>query len=198
MIIGVTGAYASGKDTVADMLQKMNFYHISLSDIIRDEMKLQKIKLTRENMIRVGTKLRSEFGADILAKRALRKVRDGENYVFTSIRNPKEVEYLMKREDFLMVNVIAPEKVRLRRILGRNREGDPKTLKELKESERKENTSNPNEQQLNTVAKMAKIVIKNDSDLTMLQEKVQRLVQDQIYKLQDPRPNWDEYFMDIA
>ncbi len=64
MIIGVTGAYASGKDTVADMLQKMNFYHISLSDIIRDEMKLQKIKLTRENMIRVGTKLRSEFGAD--------------------------------------------------------------------------------------------------------------------------------------
>ena len=198
MIIGVTGAYASGKDTVANMLQKMNFYHISLSDILREELKLQKKKPTRENMIEVGNNLRTTYGPNILTKKALKKVRDGENYIFTSIRNPKEVEYLMNREDFLLVNVITPEKVRLRRILGRDREGDPKTLKELRESEKKENSSNPNAQQLNTVAKMAKIVINNDSDLVALKNKVEKLVKDWVYKLQDSRPNWDEYFMNIA
>ena len=39
MIIGVTGNYASGKDEVAKILQKMNFFHISFSDILREELK---------------------------------------------------------------------------------------------------------------------------------------------------------------
>ena len=30
MIIGVTGLYATGKDTVAEILEEMNFEHISL------------------------------------------------------------------------------------------------------------------------------------------------------------------------
>src|SRR3989338_1160823 len=92
MILGVTGKYAAGKDTVAELLQKMNFFHVSFSDLLREELQRRKEQITRNNLIHVGNELREKFGADILARRALTKVKDGENYVFTSIRNPSEVE----------------------------------------------------------------------------------------------------------
>lgn len=198
MILGITGNYASGKDSVAEILQKMNFYHVSYSDLLREELKKRKQEITRDNLIAVGNELRQHQGADILSQRAVQKVLDGENYVFTSIRNPGEVEYLQKRSDFLLINVTAPEKVRLQRIIQRNRENDPKTLAELRQKEALENKKDAHVQQLNTVAKMAKVTLNNDSTLENLQQKVQQLVSDWMFKLQDPRPDWDHYFMNIA
>lgn len=198
MIIGVTGNYCSGKDTVAAILQKMNFYHVSFSDLIREELKKEKKEVTRDNLISKGNELRRKEGADVLARRALSKAKDGENYVFTSIRSPSEVNKLMKRKDFLLVNVTAPEPVRLKRIVKRDRENDPKTLKELRRKEKQENSSNPNSQQLQKVAKMAKIVLTNDSTIKKLGKKVEKLVKDWLYKLQETRPDWDNYFMNIA
>jgi dCMP deaminase len=198
MIIGVTGSYGAGKDSVAEILQQMNFYHVSLSDMIREEARKRKIELTRDNLIKLGNDLRTSFGAEVLARRALEKVREGENYVFTSVRNPAEVELLQKREDFLMIKVVAPEEVRLKRLVARSREEDPTTLAEMRAKAAKENTSNPNSQQLLKVASMAKVTINNDADLEALKKKVQKLVEDHLYALQPKRPDWDHYFMEIA
>ena len=106
MIIGITGTYASGKDTVAEILEEMNFYHVSFSDLLRDELEKQKKPITRDTLIQFGNELRTKHGADILAQIALERLEDGENFVFTSIRNPKEVELLQKRKDFLLVAVL--------------------------------------------------------------------------------------------
>ncbi len=198
MIIGVTGNYASGKDAVADILKKMNFFHVSFSDILRDELKQRKQKITRDNLIAMGNELRKKHGANVLARKALLKVIDGENHVFTSIRNPFEVKLLQQREDFILVDVVAPDRVRLRRILQRNREEDPRTLRELHDKEALECSADPKSQQLQTVAKMARIKLANDSTLEKLQEKVGRLVKDWLFKLQETRPDWDHYFMNIA
>jgi dCMP deaminase len=198
MIIGVTGSYGAGKDSVADILQGMNFSHVSFSDLLREELKRRKQKITRDRLIAVGNELRSKNGPAVLAKIALEKVEDGENFVFTSIRNPYEVELLNKRDDFVMVKVTAPDAVRLKRLVARNREEDPKTVKQLREKEAKENSSDPNAQQLQTVARMARITLVNDSTLEKLETKVVKLVKDWMFKLQDSRPDWDHYFMSIA
>lgn len=198
MIIGITGSYGAGKDTVAELLQKMNFTHVSFSDYLREELKHRNKKLSRDALISLGNELRLKQGADILAKSALLKVKDGENYVFTSIRNPDEVKLLQQRQDFLLVNVIASDKVRLQRLVARNREEDPKTLEEMKAKEKLENTTDPHAQQLKTVAKMAKVTLVNDSTVEKLQNKVKRLIQDWMFKLQPERPDWDHYFMNIA
>tara|TARA_Y100000310_G_C20574318_1_gene759703 strand:- start:258 stop:1262 length:1005 start_codon:yes stop_codon:yes gene_type:complete len=198
MIVGVTGKYASGKDALAEILQKMGFFHVSLSDILREELIKRKKKTTRDNLIAIGNELREMSGSEVLARRALKNIRDGENYVFTSIRNPGEVELLKIRKDFVLVNVEAPETIRFKRILERKRESDPKTLKELRKKEKLENSTDKNKQQLEAVAKMAKVIINNNSSLDKLKEKVERFVNDWLFKLQDPRPDWDNYFMDIA
>jgi dCMP deaminase len=198
MIIGVTGNYGSGKDTVAHFLEKMNFRHVSFSDILREELKKRKKHVNRQNLIDVGNELRERHGADVLARLALEKLEDGENFVFTSIRNPHEVKKLQERKDFLMVNVTSPERDRLNRIIKRNREGDPQNIHELREKENSENSNNPNAQQLKKVAEMSKVVLKNDFTLEKLREKVEKMVNDYLFRLQDPRPDWDHYFMGIA
>jgi len=198
MIIGITGSYAAGKDTAAEILEEMNFKHISFSDLIREEISRRDEEPTREKMIEVGNDLRFRLGPNVLARLALEKVEDGENYVFTSVRNPAEVELLQKREDFILADIQAPEKERFRRIIKRTREGDPKSLAELREKEGREKSKDPHKQQLDTVSKMAKIVIVNDKTIEVLSKKIHKLVEDWLYKLQDKRPNWDNYFMDIA
>lgn len=198
MIIGVTGNFASGKDSVAQILEEMNFGHVSFSNLLREELNHRKQKITRDALRDIGNELRGKLGAEYLARKALERVKDGENYVFTSLRNPAEVKLLQQREDFILVKVIAPDAVRLKRIVSRNREEDPKTLGELRDKEAQEKSSDPNSQQLHTVSKMVRITIVNDSSLEKLKQKTEKLVRDWLYKLQDSRPNWDTYFMNIT
>jgi len=175
MIIGVTGNYASGKDTVAEILQELGFKHISFSDMIRHEVSRRGEEITRDKLIEVGNELREKFGAEVLAKRALEQVGES-NYVFTSIRNPSEVELLQKRKDFVLIRVTAPDEVRLQRIIERNREHDPKTRQELQEKEAEENSKDPNAQQLNTVNAMATHELVNDTTLEELRERIKDLL----------------------
>ncbi len=198
MIIGVTGNYAAGKDTIAEMLQSMRFFHVSFSDILREELAKQGKEPTRDNLILFGNELREQCGANVLARKALEKVQDGENYVFTSIRNPGEVELLLKRADFLLITVVAPDMIRLERMIKRGRAGDPETMEELQRKEGLENSTDRNAQQLQTVARMARVTIVNDATLEELRQKVEMLIQDWLYRLQEARPSWDDYFMNIA
>ncbi|MGH7234103.1 MAG: AAA family ATPase, partial [Candidatus Saccharimonadales bacterium] len=46
-ILGISGTNGSGKDTVAHLLeQDHNFLFISVSDLLRDELKKQSVPLT--------------------------------------------------------------------------------------------------------------------------------------------------------
>ncbi|MBW2985413.1 AAA family ATPase [Candidatus Woesearchaeota archaeon] len=177
MILGVTGTYASGKDTVANILIKARFNHISFSDILREELKKEEKEITRDDLINGGNKLREKYGPNILAKKALEEAKEGD-YVFTSIRTPAEVELLKIEKDFILINVTSPDKIRLKRIIERNRENDPKTIEELKTKEARENTDDPNAQQLNKVAEIATKTIVNDSTLEELNKKVKELLAD--------------------
>jgi len=198
MIIGITGLDGSGKNMVTESLGQNNFIQISFSDILREELKKRNLKITKENLIETGNYLRTRYGRKILARLALSKVEDGENYVFTSIRNPLEAEFLMSRHDFLLVNVTAPDNIRLKRIMKKRLESDPRTIKELRKMDALESSSDPKKQQLHKVMKMAQVTINNDSTLDKLQEKVDQVLKDWMFKLQDPRPDWDHYFMEIA
>ena len=116
MIIGITGLDGSGKNMVTESLGQNGFIRVSFSEVLREEIKKRNLKITKENLIETGNYLRTRFGRKILARLALQKVEDGENYVFTSIRNPLEAKFLQSRHDFLLVNIQAPEKVRLKRL----------------------------------------------------------------------------------
>jgi len=198
MIIGVMGMYASGKDSVAAYLQQKGFDHYSLSDEIREEARRRKIKLTRENLIDLANHLREKYGPSILAERVAAKLHanPGRDYVVTSIRNPEELKWLQKEQQFVLVAVDADVRQRFEWLRKRSREEDPKTFKELLQKEKLEQSSDPNKQQLHKVIKKAKIIIKNDGTMQDLHNKVEKLLTD-LHKEYYKRPSWDDYFLGI-
>jgi len=203
VIIGITGMFCSGKDTVAEHLVSKGFKHISLSDFLREELGRRGVDVTRDNLIKVGNELRAEFGHGVLGERALNAMKEKEgDYVVTSIRHPAEAKALMQHGHFFLVEVRAPIKTRFQRIKKRNRENDPRTLKELKEKETFESAKEGPGQQLTNVRKMAGYVIKNDSTKAAQKKKLDRLLADLRKKAAKMstyvRPSWDEYFMGIV
>ena len=180
MIIGLTGSYCSGKDTVADyIVGKSGFLHFSLSDEIRLIMKEQNIEPTRENLIVFGTKLRQEQGNDVLAKSVISKFEYGKNYCITSIRHTQEVQKLKTVQNFVLVNVDAPQSVRFARMQRRKRHGDPQTLEKFIELENKEAQSSGSGQQVALCSKMDDITFINDTnDIKELYKKIDGLLKD--------------------
>ncbi|MDD5020689.1 MAG: AAA family ATPase [Endomicrobiaceae bacterium] len=180
MIIGLTGSYCSGKDTVAEyIVNHYGFRHFSLSDEIRFLMKQAGIEPTRENLIVFGTKLRQDEGNDVLAKSVIKKFEPNKNYCITSIRHSKEVERLKTLKNFVLINVDAPEEIRFNRMQTRKRPGDPTTLEKFIELEKKESQVSGSGQQVSLCASMADIVFINDADsLSGLYSKINNLLSD--------------------
>ncbi len=200
MIIGVTGMYASGKDTIAQHLEKKGFLHYSLSDEIREEAKRRKIAVTRNNLINLANELRNKFGPRILADRVRIKMRlhPSKDYVVTSIRNPEETRSLQEESDFILIAASADPKLRFEWLKLRAREEDPKTFREFVEKEKIEQSADPTKQQLHKVISQAKIVLHNEGTIEELQRKADKMLLDLRKKFQKPRPSWDEYFINIT
>ena len=175
MVIGLTGANASGKGEAAEYLKSKGFVCHSLSDILREEARVNGIEPSRENLIILGNKLRLEKGPSILAELAIKKIKDKRNYIIDSIRNPFEIKALRRLKGFELVGIDAPAETRFNRILSRNRAGDPKTLEDFIEKERKENISADTNQQLKNCLKLADRIIINDSTIEEFHKKIDEI-----------------------
>jgi dephospho-CoA kinase len=177
MIIGLTGANASGKGEIANYLKSKGFKYYSLSDILREKAKAKGIEPSRENLIKLGNELRVQAGPSALADLTTEKIKDENNYVIDSIRNPFEIKALRKLNKFTLVGIDAPVEKRFKRAIARNRPGDPKTLEEFMEKEKRENIVSATNQQLENCLKAADIVIMNDSNLENLHKKIDETIE---------------------
>jgi dCMP deaminase len=198
MIIGITGTIASGKDTLASLLIKSGFNHLSLSDEIRIEITKRKLSPDRGLLTTVGNELRERFGSGILAERVCNRLREDKNYVITSIRNPEEVNVLAKIKDFILIHVSADPKLRYERLRSRNRHGDVQSFEQFLQQEKAELSADHHKQQLHLVARMARIIVNNDGSLEELEEKTDHLLADLKKRFHHSRPSWDEYFVKIS
>ncbi len=199
MIIGITGPYCAGKDMAANYFLDKGFLHISLSDLIRNQMKKTKIAITRSNLIKYANSLRKKFGPSVLARVAINSMLPNRNYIVSSIRNFFELEVLKSRKDFISILIEAPVKTRFERLLKRtDRKEDKKikTFEEFKNSEQTEKSNDLEKQQLHLVFNNADIIIKNDSSLKVLDKKLDKFFKKYKPKL-DKRPGWDDYFIHI-
>jgi dephospho-CoA kinase len=174
LVLGLTGPNAAGKGEVAQYLGSRGFAVHSLSDVVRDEAAARGLPPEREHLIRIGTLLREEGGAGVLARRILPRL--GQRDVVDSIRNPAEVEVLRELPHFVLLGVQAPVELRFRRSLGRGRTGDPRSLEEFRRREAEENTSDPNAQRLEATFGLADRVLDNAGDVADLHAAVERLL----------------------
>jgi dCMP deaminase len=197
MIIGLTGRNASGKTEVCKYLISRGFECHSLSDEIREEIRGRGQDITRERLILVGNELRSRSGPGALAERILARLGQDRNYVVDSIRNPAEVEVLRRRKDFTLLAVEADPEVRFERSRQRGREGAAATADRFTVEEARELASdNPAAQQLLATQRLADFCVANNGSIEDLHRQLAEILPGLMSRFD--RPDWDEYFMNIA
>jgi dCMP deaminase len=197
VIVGVAGPYGAGKGEVVEYLRARSFYALSLSDVVRDELRARGEEETRERMIATGNELRARNGPGALAAKLCARLLPDRNYVIDSIRHPAEIATLRALgRGFRLVWVDADPKLRIERLRSRNRSGDPASLDTLLEQEGRERSGGgESAQQLDAVEALADVRLRNEGSLPALHVAVQALLE---ASTGFQRPSWDEYFLQVA
>jgi len=178
MVIGLTGKYAAGKGTVAQLLMSRGYRYHSLSDILREELEARDVPESRGALLELGNALREEGGPGVLAERLLSRLRDGHNHVVDSIRNPAEVAVLRRLDEFVLLGVDADVALRFKRLRQRGRTGDPEDLDTFLALEARETRGdNPNAQRLEDTFGLADHIVFNDNTEAALAESVTSLLE---------------------
>ena len=197
LVIGITGTLGAGKGTVVEMMQQKGFVHYSARNYLRQRVEQLGLKPDRDTFTFVANSLREKEGGDFIAKGLLAEaLKDGRNCIIESIRNVKEVEYLRKNCNFVLLCVDADIKVRYERIVIRGSETDKVSFKTFVENEQREmESADENKQNLGLVMQMADFRLDNGKDLEFLRRQVE-----EIYKNLpiNKRPTWDEYFLEVV
>jgi len=178
MIVGLTGRMASGKGTLAEVLQEKGFVYHSLSDAIRTELSRRGLPETRGNLTDVGNDLRKESGPGALAIRILEECGDGHMHIVDSIRNPAEVDALRASKwDFVLICVEASLPVRYERLVARGRVGDVTSLEQFRDQEERElSSADPSTQQLIATEAKADHIVSNNKDIAAFKADVEELL----------------------
>ncbi len=176
LVIGITGRNCAGKDSVAEVLGRRGFEKHSLSDVLRQELRERGEEITRPALIAVGNELRAAEGPGVLATR-VQNLMQTDRVALVSVRNPSEVEALRALPRFVLLGVEAPVEVRFERESKRARESAPASLAEFKQLEQRENTKDPNAQQLDRTMDLADHVLVNDGSLALFEERITSLLE---------------------
>lgn len=174
-LIGLTGTFSSGKDTVAEYLASKGFQHISTGDIIREHVRERGIPIDRDTLHSVSNEIRKARGRGVFAEEALERING--DAVISGLRNVAEVEALKNHPGatFVMLAVDAPIEIRWERAHSRGRIGDEVTLEKFRAQEALE-MSNPAGQQMGDVMRLADYTIMNEGTLEDLKQDVEKVL----------------------
>ena len=178
MIIGLTGRIAAGKETLTEFLRKKGFVYLETSKMLAEELEKRGLEINRWNMQNLGDELRGKDGPGALMKMLLKKTEPGKNYIFDSLRNAGEAEFLRNNvKNFVLIAVDAPQKLRFERILKRNKPSDPKTWEEFLKIDNRDffDETNPMGQQVGKCMEIADYKITNDGDLEKSKKEIEEV-----------------------
>ncbi len=119
MIIGITGAFGSGKSTAADFLTTKGYEKITLASILEEELtKRGEKNITRKMLQDLGNEWREQYGAGILIQKALEEAEKSgkERIIIDGIRNIGEIEEIRKNKKSTVLAVLSDRKVRFERL----------------------------------------------------------------------------------
>jgi dephospho-CoA kinase len=173
-LIGLTGTNGAGKGEAAAFFKTKGYAYASLSDIVRDELRARGLEITRDNLIRTGNELRTQFGPDVLARRTMAKVKGPA--VIDSIRNTREVDYFRAQKGFVLLAFDAPIGVRFARVAARGRDESAGTLEEFRKKEEEERAGGEAAQQLEACMAAADHLVLNTGTLDDLHRKLEKLL----------------------
>ncbi len=167
-IIGLSGTFASGKDTLAKYLtEQCGCVHVSTGDMVREEAKKQFGNTDRPTCHKVAKVCREKNGAGFFVQKALAAQHSNKPLVISGIRTTGEAEEI-KKAGGTLVFVDADITIRYERMKSRQRDDETQlSLEEFKQQEAKEWQAGEKSTDFNVkkVKEMADVVLENDVNL---------------------------------
>lgn len=182
LIIGITGAFGSGKSTAADFLKDLGFTKISLAQFLEEELEKRGEKeITRKLLQDLGNLWRETYGPEILAKKALALINKNKikKAVIEGFRNRAEIEKLRERGNFKLIGIVANRKIRFERLqkFGRREKLNWRLFNELDNRDLGVNEGSKGLQVAICLA-LSDIFIENNFNSGELKNKIQKIVKE--------------------
>ena len=132
ILVLLTGMPGAGKSIVVKAAEEMGLPVVSMGDVVREETLRRYGVITPELMLKTSSELRREHGDDYIALKTIERLpRKSGIVVVDGVRSLVEVETFRRAGDTVIVAVHASPKTRFKRLLKRNRPGDPKSIEEF-------------------------------------------------------------------
>ena len=172
-IIGIVGTIASGKDKAGDYIsEKLNIPSFQISSPLKQICEQNGIEPTRDNLIKLGTKLASERGDGYLAEYILGQIETAG--VITGMRQLGQIALLKSKANLTIVSIDADPSIRFERARENGKIGEAQSIEEFVAREAAEN-SPPNVQRLFQVIQLADFHIDNNASIEELYAKIDAL-----------------------
>lgn len=176
IIIGLTGQIASGKgETKRYLNDKYNAAEHRFSTMLRDALKRFHLEINRENMQKISTVLRQNFGEDLMAKVIAEDIREDNSpiIVIDGVRRLTDITYLREMPNFFLIAINTDQKIRYERLkIRKENPGDEnKSFEDFLHEERAEA-----ELEIPVVMETANFQIDNNKDFAYLHEQIDKFI----------------------
>lgn len=178
LVFGITGEIASGKGTVTKYIveeHKAGSYRFS--DMLRDILKRLHLENSRDNMQKLSTAIRHNYGEEIMAKVMMEDVKKDTNdiVVVEGVRRMADIKYLKELPGFKLIYIDADMQKRYNRIINRdeNPDDEKKTFEQFQKNHEQES-----ELQIKDLKNYADIVIDNNGEFPELYEQIDKLIKE--------------------
>ena len=176
IIFGIAGKIASGKDTVADYLQKkLKGRRQGFSDSLETVLNIYDLPITRANLQKLSTLLRQNFSEDILAKAMAKRIRETKDKVIIidGVRRKTDIQNFQTMKNFYLIYVETAIKIRFSRYIKRNQAVGDQTMT-FEEFKQKDNAES--EIQIDNLKTNANFVINNNGSLEELYQQIDKII----------------------
>jgi dephospho-CoA kinase len=176
IILGFVGPVASGKGTVCQYLKEKHQASVyRFSTILRNILDQLYLAQNRKNMQDLFLTLEQTFGDGVLSSAMANQVNSDSAIIIAidGVRREADIKGLKDLPGFHLIFITADQKIRWQRIVkrGENTDDAQKTFSQFQKDE-----ENEAEQQIKTVAKLAKYTIDNNGNLEQLYQQVEEIL----------------------
>jgi len=175
IIIGLVGETGSGKDTVADYLEKeYDAKLMRFADPIKDTLSIYFDKLSKEDQAWLYSVFKDRFGANILSRAMRKKVQDSKDklIIINGVRMPSDYEFIREFDNSKILYITASERTRWQRVTGRGEKSDDDIPFEAFQALDKKET----ETHVSEIGVKADRTINNEKDLAYLLGEVDKFM----------------------
>jgi len=176
IVIGLVGATGSGKDTVAEHLEKK--YKAKLmrfADPLKETLSIYFDKFSKEDQQWLANLFMQRFGKDILSRALRKRIDNGEGLILVNgIRFWEDFHFIKSYTRSYIIYIRVNQKLRWKRVRNRGEKTDDKvSFKKFQKIDK-----NETEKYVQKIGEKADFIIDNEKDLKYLLKKTDEAMEE--------------------